>query len=110
MAGEARALPFRQRLGLDRRIRAIGHHVVGAVLFDHPRRAGLRVRGHRGLPVGLLRRARPGPADGLQGDEIGVWVIAAILPVPAPCQPSNDSPAPLPCIAAIPVGWNPHAF
>jgi len=24
------------------------------VLFDHPCRAGLRVRGHRGLPVGLL--------------------------------------------------------
>ncbi|KAG1544431.1 hypothetical protein G6F50_013873 [Rhizopus delemar] len=71
MAGEARALPFRQRLGLDRCIRAVGHHVMGAVLFDHPRRAGLRMGSHRGLPVGLLRRAWPGPADGLQGGEIG---------------------------------------
>ncbi|KAG0762378.1 hypothetical protein G6F22_018661 [Rhizopus arrhizus] len=44
---------------------------MGAVLFDHPRRAGLRMGSHRGLPVGLLRRAWPGPADGLQGGEIG---------------------------------------
>src|SRR3546814_9752560 len=72
LAVAGRALSFGQGFDREALAGAVGDDVAGAVLFDHPRRPRLRMRGHRLAPCRIVRRTFPRPADDAQGGEVGV--------------------------------------
>src|SRR3546814_9435615 len=107
LAVAGRTLPFGQGFDREALAGAVGDDVAGAVLFDHPRRPRLRMRGHRLAPCRIVRRTFPRPADDAQGGDVGVQAWRRVLSMGefSPCTSVGAHLGATGFPGKAPVGW-----